>query len=167
MEKREIQRQYLQPSLDDFKSHVRVTASDLDGELEANLMAAIRSAERHIGKVIALSKFTLTTGLAKTNSVALRGPVVEVISVAVDGAPVAPADYTLSGRILTISEDVAGEQVVVVYMAGMEEVEPDIKVAIMLSGARMFTNPADAVEALPTKSSILLRSHRSWGLTDD
>lgn len=165
MEKREIQRQYLQPSLDDFKSHVRVTASDLDGELEANLMAAIRSSERYIGKVIALSKFTLN--IPFSHSITLRPPVAEVTSVTVDGEPLPADSYALSGRILTISEDVTGEKVEVAYIAGMNEVEPDIRIAVLLSAARLFNNPGDVVEALPTKSSVLLRSHRSWGLDDD
>ena len=35
-----------------FKSHIRMTSNDLDAELNAKLMAAVRHAEHHIGKVI-------------------------------------------------------------------------------------------------------------------
>ena len=38
--------------LQEFKRHIRMTSDDLDAELNAKLMAAVRHAEHHIGKVI-------------------------------------------------------------------------------------------------------------------
>ena len=38
--------------LQEFKRHIRMTSDDLDAELYAKLLAAVRHAEHHIGKVI-------------------------------------------------------------------------------------------------------------------
>ena len=49
---------YVQPSLEDLKRHLRITSGDLDEILQPCLLAAINSAEHHIGKIIARSEFT-------------------------------------------------------------------------------------------------------------
>ena len=70
METREITT--LQPSLTEFKRHLRITSYDLDIELEAKLKAAINMAEHEISTVISVSKFTLTQEFA--NTISLRYP---------------------------------------------------------------------------------------------
>ena len=43
--------------LEEFKRHIRMTSDDLDAELRSKMMAAVISAEHHIGKVILRSEF--------------------------------------------------------------------------------------------------------------
>ena len=63
--------------LQEFKRHIRMTSDDLDAELYAKLMAAVRHAEHHIGKVILRSEFVTTTAFAST--IALKVPNVLVL----------------------------------------------------------------------------------------
>ena len=162
MEKREYIQAVLDPSLDDLKAHVRVTSDDLDGTLMQSLKAAVRSAEHHIGQVIALSKFTYTGAFAR--ALPLRVPVLEILAVAVDGVEVPSESFTVAGGVLTFAEDVTGAAVEVTYKAGMcPPVEFDIRAAILLIASKLFMNPADRVETLVSKSSILLRPYRGGG----
>ena len=94
METREITT--LQPSLTEFKRHLRITSYDLDNELEAKLKAAINMAEHEISTVISVSKFTLTQEFA--NSISLRFPVTGVTSVKVDGNTLDAQKYSFTEK---------------------------------------------------------------------
>lgn len=155
----------LDPSLDDFKAHIRVTSDDLDSELTNKLVAAIRSAEHMIGKVIALSRFTFTGSFRSVITFPER-PFRSVVSVKVDDVVLSEDRYTVSGRTLVFAEGVTGSTVEVVYKAGMKSVEYDIKAAILLHAAALFANPVDSVETMPKASTNLLRPYRSWGEDD-
>lgn len=161
-----IERSYIdamiQPSLEDLKRHLRITSGDLDETLQPYLLAAIGSAEHHIGKIIARSEFTYSGWFIR--SLELKGPDIMVKSVEVDGDALSEEEYTLSGRNLMISMDVNGRELKVVYESGMTFVDFDIKAAILLSAAKLFNNPMDTVETLPGVAKNLLRPYRSWGL---
>ncbi len=143
-----------------FKSHIRMTGSDLDSELEQKLMAAVNHAEHHIGKVILVSTFDTTVPFA--NSVTLKAPNTTITSLKVDGTTT--SDYSLRGRVLTING--TGEEVNVVYSAGYSVIPDDMKAAIYMHAASLFNNPSDSVETLTKASQNLLRPYRSWGLDD-
>lgn len=154
----------LQPSLAEFKRHLRITSTDLDNELEAKLKSAVLMAEHEISTVIAVSTFTLTTDFS--NTIPLRWPATAVTSVVVDGAetPLDSSKYALSEDALTIASDVEGTRVAVVYTAGLAQVPEDIKAAILLLGANIFNNPVDHPEERDrTTARNLLRPYRTWG----
>ena len=163
-----IERSYIdaqfQPSLEDFKRHLRITSGDLDETLQPHLLAAINSAEHHIGKIIARSEFTYSGWFIR--SLELRGPGIKVTEVTVDGVRLPDNAWRLDRHNVIISNDITGEEMQVTYEAGMTQVEFDIKAAILLTAAKLFNNPADTVEALPSVAKNLLRPHRSWGKDD-
>ena len=149
-----------EPTLDEFKTHIRMTSYDLDDDLRLKLLAAIRSAEHYIGMVIAQSVFTYTGDYAKT--LTLEAPVSGVTRVKVDGVVLSDDEWSLSGNVLTVLTE--GTTMEVTYTAGMASVDPDIKAAILLHAAALFNNPVDSVETLPKASTHLLDPYRTWGV---
>lgn len=152
---------HTQPSLADLKRHLRITSGDLDEILNPYLMAAINAAEHHIGKIIARSEFVYEGRFIR--SLDLRGPGIAVKSVSVDGKQIAAENYDLDGRTLLISQAVTGREMQVEYESGMSQVDFDIKAAILLTAAKLFNNPADTIEAMPSVAKNLLRPHRTFG----
>jgi len=149
-----------EPTLAEFKSHIRLTTSDMDTDLQLKLQAAIRSAEHYIGQVIAQSVFTYTGDYVKT--LTLKAPVLGVTGVKVDGVALSDGAWSLSGNVLTVLTE--GASMEVTYTAGMASVDPDIKAAILLHAAALFNNPVDSVEVLPKASTRLLDPYRTWGV---
>ena len=149
-----------EPTLAEFKSHIRLTTSDMDTDLQLKLQAAIRSAEHYIGQVIAQSVFTYTGDYVKT--LTLEAPVIGVTGVKVDGVALSDGEWSLSGNVLTILTE--GASMEVTYTAGIASVDPDIKAAILLHAAALFNNPVDSVEVLPKASTRLLDPYRTWGV---
>ena len=146
--------------LQEFKRHIRMTSNDLDAELYAKLLAAVRHAEHHIGKVILRSEFVTTVPFKRSLSLKAPGTVVEGLEV--DGEPV--SGWTLRGNVLCVPQGVTGETMTVTYEAGLECIPDDMKVAVLMHAASMFNNPTDSVEVLTKASQNLLRPYRSWGL---
>ena len=149
-----------EPTLEEFKAHIRMTSYDLDTDLRLKLQAAIRSAEHYIGQVIAQSVFTYTGDYVKT--LTLEAPVIGVTGVKVDGVALSDGAWSLSGNVLTVLTE--GASMEVTYTAGMASVDPDIKAAILLHAAALFNNPVDSVEVLPKASTRLLDPYRTWGV---
>ena len=114
--------------LHEFKSHIRMTSSDLDAELNAKLLAAVRHAEHHIGKVILRSEFVTTVPFA--SSITLKVPDIVVLGLEVDG--VAVQGWSLDGRTLYVPSTVTGTTMSVTYEAGYECIPWDMKAAILM-----------------------------------
>lgn len=152
---------HIEPSLEDLKRHLRITSGDLDETLKPYLMAAINAAEHHIGKIIARSEFIYEGQFIRTLN--LRGPGIEVKSVTVDGSSLESGAYGLDMRTLFVSQAVSGNHMQVKYESGMTQVDFDIKAAILLTAAKLFNNPADTIETMPSVAKNLLRPHRSFG----
>lgn len=162
-----VERSYLeqfQPSLEDIKRHLRVTSDDLNDTLELYLRAAIESAEKHIGKVIAVSEFTYSGWFVR--SFDMLGPFRKVVSVSVDDRKLESDDYTIERMTLIIHPEITGERLTVIYEAGYSQVPFDMKAAILLTAAKLFNNPVDSVESLPSVAKNLLRPYRTWGIED-
>lgn len=149
-----------QPTLAEFKSHIRITTSDMDVDLTNKLQAAIRAAEHYIGRIIAQSVFTYLGPYAQT--LTLESPAIGVNRVLVDGVVLGESEWVLSGSELTVLTE--GTTMLVEYVSGTPWVEPDIKAAVLLHAAALFNNPVDSVEVLPKASSRLLAPYRTWGL---
>jgi hypothetical protein len=146
--------------LQEFKRHIRMTSDDLDAELYAKLLAAVRHAEHHIGKVILRSEFVETVPFASSYILKVPNPVVE--SLEVDGEETNGFDQ--DGRTLHVYG--SGTSMKVTYEAGYESIPWDMKAAILMHAASLFNNPTDSVETLAKASQNLLRPYRSWGLDD-
>ena len=146
--------------LQEFKRHIRMTSDDLDAELYAKLMAAVRHAEHHIGKVILRSEFVTTVPF--TSSLTLKAPGIVVESLEVDGEETNGFDQ--DGKTLHVYG--SGTSMTVTYEAGYECIPPDMKTAILMHAASLFNNPTDSVETLTKASQNLLRPYRSWGMDD-
>lgn len=146
--------------LQEFKRHIRMTSDDLDAELYAKLLAAVRHAEHHIGKVILRSEFVETVPFASSFTLKVPIPVVE--SLEVDGEE--SHGYDQDGKTLHVYG--SGTSMKVTYEAGYESIPWDMKAAILMHAASLFNNPTDSVETLAKASQNLLRPYRSWGLDD-
>ena len=146
--------------LQEFKRHIRMTSDDLDAELNAKLLAAVRHAEHHIGKVILRSEFVTTVPFA--SSLTLKAPGTIVLGLEVDGVSV--LGWSLEGNTLYVPSTVTGTNMTVTYEAGYECIPWDMKAAILMHAASLFNNPTDSVETLAKASQNLLRPYRSWGL---
>lgn len=146
--------------LQEFKRHIRMTSDDLDAELYAKLLAAVRHAEHHIGKVILRSEFVETVPFASSYILKVPNPVVE--SLEVDGEETNGFDQ--DGKTMHVYG--SGNSMTVTYEAGYESIPWDMKAAILMHAASLFNNPTDSVEVLTKASQNLLRPYRSWGLDD-
>ena len=146
--------------LQEFKRHIRMTSDDLDAELYAKLLAAVRHAEHHIGKVILRSEFVETVPFASSYILKVPNPVVE--SLEVDGEETNGFDQ--DGKTLHVYG--SGTSMKVTYEAGYECIPADMKAAILMHAASLFNNPTDSVEVLTKASQNLLRPYRSWGMDD-
>lgn len=146
--------------LQEFKRHIRMTSDDLDAELYAKLLAAVRHAEHHIGKVILRSEFVETVPFASSFILKVPNPVVE--SLEVDGEETNGFDQ--DGKTLHVYG--SGTSMTVTYEAGYESIPWDMKAAILMHAASLFNNPTDSVEVLTKASQNLLRPYRSWGFDD-
>ena len=146
--------------LQEFKRHIRMTSDDLDAELYAKLLAAVRHAEHHIGKAILRSEFVETVPFASSFTLKVPSPVVE--SLEVDGEETNGFDQ--DGKTLHVYG--SGTSMKVTYEAGYESIPWDMKAAILMHAASLFNNPTDSVETLAKASQNLLRPYRSWGLDD-
>lgn len=168
MIKRDIIDIAMQPGLSELKLHLRITSNDQDALLLLYLKSAARAAEKHIGRCLLKSNYTIAADFAP--SLKLEGidpdffPLVGSPKVLVDGAEVTA--FEVKGSVLTFEDSVAGTSVVVKYTAGGMPVEEDIRAAIMLTAAKYFNNPVDSVETLPSVASNLLRPYRNWGTRD-
>lgn len=150
----------LSPSLAQFKSHLQLSSNTMDTQLTGYLKAAVRRAQRYIGRIITPSTVTLSGALQ--HSTTLKW-VISVTSVSVDGETLSSSSYSLSNGVLTIEDSVTGEFMTVTYTAGYSAVPEDIQQAVLLIAANFFLNRDDQVHTLPTMSSRLLDSYRTWG----
>lgn len=149
------------PTLEDLRRHLRITSNDLDAELNDKLRAAVTMAEHEISTVIAPSTITLSVRFSRT--IPLRWPARSVTSVEVDGSEIGPGGYDADDERLTFADSVSGSRVTVRYDAGLEQVPPDVKAAILLLAGRLFNNPTDLPEERDrTTARNLLRPYRRW-----
>lgn len=144
-----------------LKSHLRITAGDLDGQLDMYLRAAINSAEQFVGVCLVKSSIVLEEPFA--GKLRLPTPIQSVGEVAVDGRVLSPEEYTVGWNGLTFVPGVEGGTVRVSAVVGRTHMEEDIRAAVMLRAAKLFNNPADSAETLINASDNLLAPYRVTG----
>lgn len=147
-----------------LKSHLRITANDLDDELMAKLCAAIDNAEHFIGRIIL--KSTLIDTIPFSSVVTLSRPLLSVDGIEVDDTDVdlAEVDVDVFAGTVSLPSTVEGTAVKVTYQAGMVQPPADIVQAILLLASFYFTDPMDSVDERHRASMRLLRPHRHYGM---
>ena len=150
--------------LNKLKSHLRITANDLDDELCAKLCAAIDQAEHHIGRIIL--KSTLIDTIPFSSIVTLSRPLLSVDGIEVDGASVdlAGVEVDVFAGTATLPQGIQGNAMTVTYEAGMVQIPADIVEAVLLLAAYHFNNPLDTVDERFRACFRILRAHRNYGM---
>ena len=106
---------------------------------------------------------TITLSVRFCRTIPLRWPARSVTSVEVDGSEIGPGGYDADDESLTFADSVSGSRVTVRYDAGLEQVPPDVKAAILLLAGSLFNNPTDRPEERDrTTARNLLRPYRRW-----
>lgn len=144
-------------TLDELKTHLRIANNVFDVDLDSKLRAAHYAAEHHIGQVLMKSRFI--ESMQFTGVQMLKYPVNEVESVTLNGEAI---PYTVNNEGMLVIPGVHSGTLEVRYVSGADEVEEDIKIAVMMLAADMFNNPVDRVETMPRASQMLLRPHRRY-----
>lgn len=144
-------------SLDDLKLHLRITNTDFDEQLKIYLEAAIAACENHTNLIIWKSTVSFSYDYRPEYRLPVI-PVISITSVKVDGNEITDKEYRLKDDVLIV--DHKGDKVEVKMVAGYDDTPGDIKAAILLKAGRIFVNPADSVENLPSSSQMLLQPYR-------
>lgn len=152
------------PSLKELKNHLRLTVCVFDADLREKLYAAIYAAEHFIGQPIALSEFTMEDAFSPIVVLPHQPLIDEPFGLVVKVDGVECSDFEIEDNRITFGANITGHRVTVVFFAGREYTEHDIKAAILLHAAALFNNPVDSVETLPKASTNLLRPYRTWGV---
>lgn len=150
--------------LNKLKSHLRITANDLDDELLSKLCAATDEAEHHIGRIIL--KSTLIDTIPFSSIVTLSRPLIQVDGIEVDGTSVDMAGVVVDvfAGTATLPQAVQGQAMTVTYKAGMVQIPADIVEAILLLASYHFNNPLDTVDERFRACFRILRAHRNYGM---
>lgn len=144
-------------TLDELKTHLRIANNVFDVDLEGKLRAAHYAVEHHIGQVLMKSSFE--ESMEFTGVRMLKYPVNEIESVTLNGAAI---PYTVTDEGMLVIPGVHSGTLELHYTSGDDQVNEDIKIAIMMVAADMFNNPVDRVETMPRASQMLLRPYRRY-----
>lgn len=147
-------------TLEEAKGHLRIMHEEFDSNITLLTKAAILSAENFTGNNFISRQYELT---AEFSDVIIldKVPVKAVSSVVVDGTDIT-ASVNVDYNVVTVPNEYSGESVKIIFDTGYEKIPEDVKAAILLTTGRLFSNPTDAVEKLPTTSKSLLRPYRRW-----
>ena len=144
-------------TLEQLKNHLHMFTNDFDADLEMKLKAAVAKAENYISSRIWSG--TLSVSVPFVNTIVIDEPSAQVIQVKVDGQQV---NHMYLNGVLTVEGDgkVLEYTMQVGYTA--EECPADIQMAILLIAAKMFNNPVDSVENLPSASQNMLHPYKHY-----
>lgn len=145
-------------SLEEVKSHLRVSGEEFDGNLGLLLDAAVARAERVTGRVLRKSTWRLSGSFSPRVATGLLP--IRRVTAKVDGRDV---EATWDEDRVFFPPEAAGERVELSVEAGYEELPADLKAALLLMTGKLFDNPADPVENLPKASTHILRNYTVWG----
>lgn len=144
-------------TLEQLKNHLHMFTDAFDSDLELKLKAAVAKAENFINSRIWPG--VLTESVPFDNTVTIKEPTAQVTSVTVDGNSV---NFTAINGVIQV--DGTGKLLQYTAMVGYpaEDCPADIQMAILMIAAKMFNNPVDSVENLPSVSQNLLHPYRNY-----
>lgn len=144
-------------TLEQLKNHLHMFINDFDADLEMKLKAAVAKAENYISSRIWSG--TLSVSVPFVNTIVIDEPSAQLIQVKVDGQEV---NHMYLNGVLTVEGNgkVLEYTMQVGYTA--EECPADIQMAILLIAAKMFNNPVDSVENLPSASQNMLHPYKHY-----
>lgn len=142
-----------------LKNHLHLFTNDFDESLEIDLMAAVAKGENYIGSAIWHGVQTFSVPFV--SSLQIPDPTAVVSEVKIDGNAV---NFTFTDGVLKV--DGRGKVLTYTLTTGytQEDCPADIKMAILLMAAKMFTTPVDSVVNLPNESQALLHPYRLYCL---
>lgn len=144
-------------TLEQLKNHLHMFTTDFDSTLMLNIRAAVAKSENYIGCAIWHAEQTVSVPFV--NTVVIDEPTAQVIQVKVDGQEV---NHMYLNGVLTVE----GKGKVLEYTMQVgytaEECPADIQMAILLIAAKMFNNPVDSVENLPSASQNMLHPYKHY-----
>lgn len=150
-------------SLEEAKGHLRVMNTEFDSNISLLTKAAILSAESFTGLDFISRQYLLECEFSPVvvlDKVPVKG-VTKVVLVG-DSEEEITNQVTIEDNKLTIPDSLIGSSLKITFDTGYQETPEDVKAAILLTTGRLFSNPTDAVEKLPTTSKSLLRPYRRW-----
>lgn len=149
-------------TLAELKGHLRIIGEEFDLMLTTYLKAALLAAENYTNVIFQPSDFTVTLPFSTVVELRIR-PITEVIEIRCGGEVVSAADYQLKDEAVHFAVPLSGE-VTIKFRAGLDVLAEDVKVAVLMHASKIFTNPVDSVETLPTVSRNLLSPYKVWSI---
>ena len=146
-------------SLDEIKDWNYIEDRCLDNKLSICITAGVAAVETFINGVVWPSIFALSLDYV-AHEIPFQEYPVKSIAVKVDGEPLDSSLFSYDGRLIKVSESVTGQNMSITAEVGDEDIEGDIKAAILLVASELFRNPTDGVKTLPTASQTLLKPYR-------
>lgn len=154
----QIKREMAGPvTLEQLKNHLHMFTCDFDMTLQQNIRAAVAKCENYINGAIWRGELSASVPFA--SSLRILEPTAVVTAVEVDGSSV---NFDYDNGVLTV--DGTGKKLKYTAQVGYteEDCPPDIQMAVLLIAAKLFNNPVDSVENLPSASQNLLHPYRNY-----
>lgn len=146
-------------TVEEARRHLRLGDDSFDELLASLLDAAIDHAENITGLILREgSQYTVVAPYATS----VRTGLLPIRSVAVRVDDQAEPSYTLTGSTITLPGRYDARVVEIEVETGFDVFPGAIRAAILLIVGKLFANPNDGVENLPSASLNLLKNYRIW-----
>lgn len=151
-------------TLTELKNHLLITGTDFDTVLGVDLLAAVAAVENHTGMIIWRSTCTVTAGYCRVVELPVHN-VRSITSVSLDNVALSSSDYDFVDNAIFLKDvHLSFSRIDVVFVAGYTvtptEIPDDIKIAILMQAASIFSYPDDPARQMPTASEKLLEPYR-------
>lgn len=146
-------------TVEEAKQHLRLAGDTFDSILTGYIEAAVDHAENVTGLVLRDgSQYEVVDEYSET----VRTGILPIRSVRVEVDSTPTDEYTVEGSAVLLPADPTARIAEVEVETGFDRFPDGIKAAILLIVGKLFANPADGVENLPSASTNLLRNYRRW-----
>lgn len=146
-------------TVEEARQHLRLMDDTFDPLLATLIEAAVDHAENITGLVLRDgSEYTVATDYATTVRTGIAP--VKTVSGKADDSNIS---ITMTdGSIIYLNEDKQAESVTLEIVTGFDRFPDGIRAAILLIVGKLFANPNDGVENLPSAATNLLKNYRIW-----